>query len=158
MEGCPAGSRRQPLGQAWMFGVPPTQSPSELPSLEQVSVVSPVNSPQPPPPLELELPELDPELLPLELDVLLPELELVPPLELEVLLPPELELLLLPPPLDVEPPPELLLPVLDPEPPPLPEPPELPLPPELLPNPPTEESPDEQPVATRNVTSSVIPA
>ncbi len=93
------------MGHAVTLGVPPTQSPSELPSPEQVGVVSPVNSPQPP----ASLPEL-PELLPLEAPLLLP---LEPPLLLEPLeaelpldepLVPPLEVLLVPelPPLLLE--------------------------------------------------------
>jgi hypothetical protein len=107
IDACGDGSRKQPLGHAVTSGAPPTQSPSELPSFEQVSVESPVNSPQPPASL--------PELLPLDPPPLLP-LELEPPLllPLEVLLPELLPLLL--PKLLL--PPELLLPPLEP---PLPE-------------------------------------
>jgi len=109
IDACGDGSCRQPLGHAVTSGAPPRQSPTELPSSEQVGVVSPVNSPQPPasPSEPLELPEL----LPLEPPLLLPlELELPLLLPLEVLLPellplpPELPLLPLEPPLPELPP------------------------------------------------------
>src|SRR5271170_5805887 len=46
-ESCPVGSRRHPRGHASSSSVPFVHSPRELPSLEQVNVVSPVNAPQP---------------------------------------------------------------------------------------------------------------
>jgi hypothetical protein len=97
IDGCGAGSRRQPFLHASTLGTPPAHDPRELPSFEHVGVVSPANSPQLPasapaasaPPASLppasappELPPL-PELLPLPLPELPPEL----PLLLDVLPP-----------------------------------------------------------------------
>src|ERR1700722_451484 len=114
MEACGGVSRRQPLGHDWTLGAPPTQSPSELPSLEQVRLVSPANSPQPAAPrcrpcprrprapALLPAPPLDPELEePPE-----PELPLPDPLLVELPTPPLLELAA-PPLLEPEEPPPL---------------------------------------------------